>query len=1110
VEIGILGPLEVRAAGRTLGVTGSRLRSLLTRLAADAPGVVSAAELIEAVWPEGPPGDPVNGLQSLVSRLRRTLLESTIIAQVAGGYRLAVDRGSVDAVAFSDLVTTGHRQLTDGAAQGARDTLVKALSLWRGEPLADAGDAPYAVARAVRLHEQRLEGRADRIEADLRLGHSADVIAELTELVAAHPLRERLTGQLMRALAADGRTADALAAYDQLRGNLADELGVDPGADLRAVHLALVRGEIVGAPAVPALPAPSTPAVQIVPVGQAISDDPPVERLRHSNLRSFLTSFIGRDDEVQRVSDMLDRGRLATIVGPGGAGKTRLATEAARRCESNFPDGVWLVELAPVSDAATISQAMLGALGLLDTRSVDRRVDRHPRDTTEQLLDSLQAARCLLIMDNCEHLVGGVASLVDQILADCPDVRVLTTSREPLGIVGESLCVVPPLGLPPENATAAESLRYPSVQLLAERAQAVSAGFEVDQANVAHVTEIVRRLDGLPLAIELATARLRVLPIGEIAARLSDRFRLLAGGNRTAVPRHRTLRAVAEWSWDLLTRQERLVAERLAVFPAGADLPSAVAVCSDVRTASQNDDHTDSQTDNQVPADDVGDLLLALVDKSLLQPVGGGLRYRMLETIREYGVERLAERAELDEARLRHARYFAALTAELDPVLRTKDQLAALEVIRAERDNILGALRYLGDCGDGFAAVDLALSLTWYWSMIGANSESRSWLEFALAADGAQTHPDGAYAQGARAIARITSGEMSGPQGWDEARDELRQIAARLADSPPPRVAALALLAPMLGYFGGDEVIAESLMGPILHSSDPWVRAAARTGRAAFAENAGDTDLLRADVEAAYLDFERIGDRWGLSSILARDLGSREDTLQIHIRMSGLATRLGDFSNARAHVQIAKDQMAGQPQFTERAMFADGVLVMALWLSGDRDAALALCSELRSRITGPTGDNLLQDHVVALVRSATGFIAARSGDIVTAATDLQISYPAAVSTKDMPIVAVAGVGMAALAQALGEVETAAIMLGAAARVRGSDDMTDPALVLVTGDLRHALGEKFTKKYSEGKGLAVARAVAALAPERLRSAIRMHGAETGSVEQVDDGLPVGLG
>ena len=241
----------------------------------------------------------------------------------------------------------------------------------------------------------------------------------------------------------------------------------------------------------------------------------------------------------------------------------------------------------------------------------------------------------------------------------------------------------------------------------------------------------------------------------------------------------------------------------------------------------------------------------------------------------------------------------------------------------------------------------------------------------------------------------------------------------------------------------------------------------------------------------------------------SRELGSREDTMQIRIRMSSVASRIGDFESAKAHVQIAKDQMDGQPQFTDRAVFADGVLVMALWLSGDRDAALALCADLRSRI-GPTTDDPLQEHVVALVRSVTGYIAARSGDIVTAATDLRTSYPAAVSTEDMPIAAVAGVAMAALAHAVGEPETAAIMLGAAARLRGSDDLTDPAISLLTDDLLQALGETFTEKYAEGKGLGAARAVAALAPERLRSAIRRHAAEAGSSEQVDDGLPVGLG
>ena len=244
---------------------------------------------------------------------------------------------------------------------------------------------------------------------------------------------------------------------------------------------------------------------------------------------------------------------------------------------------MWLIELAPVTDEKAIAQAMLSALGLVDTRAVERRVERPARDTTDHLFDVLAEADCVLLVDNCEHLIGPVASLIDQLLARCPDVRILTTSREPLGIVGESLCVLPPLGLPPVGVGAAEAAAHPAVQLLVERAQAVSAGFVVDDSTVDHVTEIVRRLDGLPLAIELAAARLRVMPIGEIAAKLSDRFRLLTGGSRTAMPRHRTLRAVVEWSWDLLGPKERLLAERLAVFPAGATEASAIAVCGDNR-----------------------------------------------------------------------------------------------------------------------------------------------------------------------------------------------------------------------------------------------------------------------------------------------------------------------------------------------------------------------------------------------------------------------------------------------------------------------------------------------------------------------------------------------
>ena len=412
VEIGILGPLEVRADGRVVQITGARLRALLTRLAVEAPTTVSTAELVDALWPGDPPNDPVNALQSLISRVRRLLGDTAAVQQVVGGYRLAVEREAVDAAAFSALVAAGRRELRDGADATARDTLAKALSLWRGPPLVDAGDAGYAAAPRVRLQDQLLGARTDMIEAELRLGRGVDVIGDLESLVAANPLRERLAGQLMRALAAAGRTADALAVFDRLRAHLADELGVDPGPEVQALQLAVLRGEI-------------EPEVMTTP---------PSGR-RHSNLRASLTSFIGREDELARVSTLLESGRLVTIVGPGGAGKTRLASEVAARWISRRSDGVWLIELAPVSDGKAIAQAMLGALGLLDTRSVDRRLGRAAPESMEQLFDVLAEADCLLLVDNCEHLIGPVAALVDQLLARCPEVRILTTSREPLGIV---------------------------------------------------------------------------------------------------------------------------------------------------------------------------------------------------------------------------------------------------------------------------------------------------------------------------------------------------------------------------------------------------------------------------------------------------------------------------------------------------------------------------------------------------------------------------------------------------------------------------------------------------------------------------------------------------
>ena len=1093
MEIGILGTLEVRSAGRSVQIAGSRLRALITRLAIDAPGAVSTAELVDAVWPDGAPAEPVNALQSLISRVRRALGEPGSIQQVAGGYRLAVDRGAVDATAFSDLVTAGRRALRDGATVSALDTLVKALSLWRGDPLVDGGDAGYVAAPIARLTEQRLDAQADRLEAELLLGRGQDVIADLEALATAYPLRERFAGQLMRALAAAGRTADALAAYERVRDRLADELGVDPGPEVQALQLAVLRGEI--APHV---------------------DPAPDIRRKRSNLRSSLTSFIGREDEVARVSGLLTGGRLVTIVGPGGAGKTRLANEVAGQWVSGRADGVWLVELAPVTDGKAIPQAMLGALGLLDARAVDRRVGGQARDSTEYLFEVLADADCLLLVDNCEHLIGPVADLIDRLLAGCPNVRILTTSREPLGIVGEALCLLPPLGLPPVGVSAADAVDHPAVRLLIERAQAVSAGFSIDDTTVAHVTEIVRRLDGLPLAIELAAARLRVMPIGEIAARLSNRFRLLTGGSRTAMPRHRTLRAVVEWSWDLLAPDERLLAERLAVFPAGATVDTAVAICGD----------------DLLPAADIGDLLLALVDKSLLTMIDGPeLRYRMLETIREYGTEQLADRGEARAARTAHAYYFAAISAEMDPVLRTADQLRAIETLRIERDNILAGLRFLAesdDPADRAAALDLALSLSWYWTMIGANSEASIWLGMALNATDGIDHPERLWAEAAWSLSTVFLGMTDPGVSLAEVQAEMCDLARRLGDAPDPHIIALGIVRPMLAFFGGDVAYAESAMESILQSSDGWYRAAARVSRALFAENEGNLVQVRIDIEAAHEDFAQIGDRWGLASVLsargtlraqdgdlpgaiadyetalhmAMELGSMDDDAFIQLRLAGLRLRCGDSAGARRLIEQVRSDTVGRTQGLERGLFADGILIGIELHDGNLDVATAMAQEMRVRLAQHP-PNYLQAHAAAVFGATSSIVAARVGDLDLAMTDLLASYPLAMITGDMPIMAAVGVSVGWLAFALGLPADAATVLGAAARLRGTEDRSDPVIAELTTNLRAALGEDFAEMFGRGMALDRPAAIARLDPQLL-TVNSVEPESTRSMVEVSDG------
>ncbi|MFK0259477.1 AfsR/SARP family transcriptional regulator [Streptomyces sp. NPDC090445] len=776
----ILGVTEARdETGAPLPIGGARLRALLAALAlrAGGPAAASVADLVDDIWGDGPPQDAPAALQALVARLRRALGgRDTVLADPAGGYRLAVaDRDDVDLHRFTRLAREGRARLTSAPADPARAaaTLRSALALWRGPALADLPE-PARGDHAAAPEAYRAAAQRDRIEADLRSGHAdpAGLLPDIEVLIQGSPYDETLRAQQLRALRAAGRRADALAAYERTRRTLADALGTDPGPELASLHAELLRPTATPAAATPAVgtspvgtpavgipavgtSAVGTSAVGISPVGTSAVGTPavgtpavgtpavglPVSGTSASghpgtagggpgrgNLRPRLNSFVGREPELASLQADLARLRLVTLTGPGGSGKTRLAEQAA----AAHPEPAWLVELARLDHPGAVPGAVLSALGLRENTLVAREKTAADDDPAARLVELCADRRLLIVLDNCEHVIGAAAELAELLLTHCPGIRILATSRELLGVPGETVRPVDPL---PSD---------PSHRLFADRAAAVQPGFTRD-GDPAAVTEICDRLDGLPLAIELAAARLRLLTPRQIADRLDDRFRLLTSGARTALPRQQTLRAVVDWSWDLLDDDERTVLRRLSVFVGGCDLPAAEAVCIDGDGDGDGGD-----------ALDVAGLLGSLVDKSLVvatpdpDPDGHGMRYRMLETIREYAAERAAAHASDRHATAaRHAAHFLALAEEAEPLLRGAAQLRWIRRIETELDNLRAALQHT--TGTGIGTTDtgttgttdtgttdtgerFALALGWFWWLRNYRTEGAEWAGRVLAA----------------------------------------------------------------------------------------------------------------------------------------------------------------------------------------------------------------------------------------------------------------------------------------------------------------------------------------------------------------------------------------
>jgi predicted ATPase/DNA-binding SARP family transcriptional activator len=1059
----VLGPLEIRRVELVVDVVGSRLRCLLVRLALDAGQAVGTAALIDAVWDDDPPAGAANALQTLVSRLRRSLGDSALIQQTPSGYRLAVAPEAIDARRFEIAARDGAAALRSGGPQRALPLLDTALALWRGPALEDIADRPFVDLAASRLTELRLGAAIDRLEAMLALGRAEEIVPDAEALAVGHPANERLARLQMAILNSAGRQSDALAAYERLRGRLEEDFGADPSPETRELHVAILRGEL-------AKPRPQTPPTAAP-----------------TNLRAQVSSFIGREGEIERITELLAANRLVTLIGPGGAGKTRLAAEAARRWLDDVPDGVWFVELAPVDDAANLAQAVLDSLGLNETHVLERGGRSPSRSPLDRLLDAMIDQRSVLVLDNCEHLIAGVAELADVLLTRNADLHIVTTSREPLGIVGEVLSVVPPLGQPDRDAGPLQALAFPAIQLFAERAAAVAPGFTVDETTVTTVIEICRRLDGLPLAIELAAARLRSLPVDQIAGRLDDRFRLLTGGSRTAMPRHRTLRAVVEWSWELLTDPERRLAERLAVFPAGATPASAEATCAG----------------DGLAATDVFDLLAALVDKSLLQLVDHAEpRYRMLETIREYGIERLAERGELEWIRRNHAAYFGELARTAEPYLRTADQLVWMNRLSAERDNLLAALRYLNDAGESTAALTLANDLIWYWMLRGNHADAATWMSYALNSVG-DTDPD--LVLKAQAAYLMNSVAWFGASA-EELTPSMSAVADQLLRLDSASDPMLSILKPTLMMFSGRAEKVGALIDEAVQVDDPWVHAAALMFRAGVAENDGNVESMRIDLADSLAAFRVIGDRWGLSTVLAmlgslqtldgdldaaigsflearalvREVGGIDDAVMLNLQMSDLHLRRGDLDQARAEIELARELgVRGSPM---QAVLIDAFAARIARQAGDLAVASECLEAARRRFDRINHAHPINGHLQSLILLTSIMILIDRGDLGAAEEAVREVYTVSLTTKDMPIVSLAGVAIAAVAAAVGAWTDAAAILGARSRLAGSKDTTNIDIIALEERLRGELGDQaFDASYDEGRAMTKEAAVARLDP-----------------------------
>ncbi|MGY1640598.1 BTAD domain-containing putative transcriptional regulator [Geodermatophilus sp. SYSU D00703] len=971
-EIGfrVLGPVEaVDAGGLVLPLGPPRNRDLLAALVVHVGSVLTIGRLIELLWDGSAPPTARTMVHGAVAGLRRALEPGrgrapSLLATRDDGYLLDVPPDRVDALRFEQLLAQGRRLVEAAPARGSQ-LLGEALSLWRGPALSGI-ECTFAREAASRWEELRLECTESRMAAEIALGHHQDVVADLEDLVARHPFREPLCAQLVLALYRCGRQTDALQTLRSERRMLVEELGLEPGPQLQRLEQAVLQQS----PELDAAPPPAGPG--------------PVRPLP-----SPVDSFVGRVRERAEVAALVSTHRLLTLTGPGGSGKTRLALEVVRDLHAT---GVHtcIVDLAPLTTPELVGETVAEALGV--------RGGPGPR-LVETVATALSGHDAFLLLDNCEHLADACAAFVGSLLAAAPGLRVLATSRAALHVPGERVFAVQPLATAAVHDSVADISACDAVRLFGQRAVAARPDFAVTPANTRLVLEVCRRLDGLPLALELAAARAASMPLQDLADRLDDRFRLLDAAVRSADARHQSLAATLTWSHDLLDPPARSLFARVSVFPATFDLTAAEAVVSG----------------GELPPADVGLVLARLVASSMVQldeEPDGTTRYRMLETTRQYAQDKLGGPA-LASLRNRHAHHYLALAQEAEPHLLGPASPPWLVRLQADRENFRAALEWaFGPAGDERLGVGLVACLWHPWDVRGARGEGLHWVHAALRVIRPDSGPDRLPLLSAGALLHLGRAEFT-----EVAALAGGQLAlARATGATAWEGDALALTATVAwarGEFDRAQHLYEDAVAASLAGGDRWRAALAEAQLARLHRDRDEPDAARSVVLRALDHAEDVGEhlarglavdvlaslehRWGDVPVAARlvdealehyrAVGYREGEASALHLAGRIALSSGELERARQAFEQALGLCRRIGHRSGSATALEGMATAAAG-AGEDDLALLLlgaASALRTEIGVPlTGSALThrlreQDRLAARLGPAEAARALRRG-----------------------------------------------------------------------------------------------------------------------------------